>query len=143
MENLPIEIIQVINDKLDFFDQLNFKSICHWYYKNIKQYIPHILIDIIPIYEESETRYFIPLNKFYSLTQKYPDIIKSTHNRSYSVYIMIPYKTAKYPSIVLVGGWMYFDGNDEPDDAIKFNMKTFIMKCFEITNLLLLEKDVI
>jgi len=145
MDNLPIELIQVINDNLDFFDQIKYKSICQLYYKKIiiKQYIPQILIDIHQMFEESEMRYFIPLNKFYSLTQKYPDIIKSTHNTTYSVYIMIPYKTAKYPSIDLVGGSMYFDGDDDIRSAIDFNMKTFITRCFEITNLLLLEKDII
>ncbi|ARF12287.1 hypothetical protein Klosneuvirus_4_102 [Klosneuvirus KNV1] len=149
MDNLPIELIQVINDNLDFFDQLKFKSICQLYHKNIniKQYIPQILIDIHPMFEESETRYFIPLNKFYSLTQKYPDIIKSTHNTTYSIHIMIPYKRAKYPSIDLVGGSMYFDRDIDDDTytapAIDFNMKTFIKECLDITNLLLTEKDVI
>lgn len=145
MNTLPMEIIRVISDQLDFFDKIHFKSIGRLYHQQIiiKQYIPLIIIDVHTMFEDSETRYVISLDKFYLLTQKHPDIINSQHNTTYSIHIIIPNKSTKYPSIDLVGGSMYMDGDYELSSAINFNMKTFIMKCFEITNLLLLENDII
>lgn len=146
MESLPIEIIQVINDQLDFYDQINFKNICRDYRKKItiKQHIPYLLIKEEDMYNESETEYFISLDKFYLLVRKYPHIINSQDNTTYAVEIAIPGKSIMHPPIDLVGGVMYLDTTIEPlyESRVDFNMKKFIAKCFEITNKILLEDDV-
>lgn len=81
MDDLPIEIIQVINDQLDFFDQIHFKSSCKWYCEKIKikQFIPYLLIrkNIAVDYECDGIRYTLEptdcicLNKFYVMMSKY------------------------------------------------------------------------
>ena len=40
MEYIPTELLQLVNDELDFFDQIKFKNICKNFYNNIqiKQY---------------------------------------------------------------------------------------------------------
>lgn len=158
MNNVPIELLQVINDQLDFFDQIHFKGVCKLFHKKIiiKQYIPNLLIVEEGKWKTICSKHFICLDKFYSFIQKHSNIIthiehSSFQNGSYVpeldyhmhyIYILIPNKPLSDP-MGLEKGDFYpkYRHHNSGQVKIKFDLKTFIMKCFEITNKMLTEKD--
>lgn len=46
MDNLPIELIHIIGNELNYFDQINFKSISQWFYEIglFNRYLPGVVI---------------------------------------------------------------------------------------------------
>jgi len=95
MDNLPIELIQYINDKLDYIDQLNFKNIGQGFYDciKIKQQLPYLLT-LGRIHESDSIDYtfykIIPmdcfrLDEFYPMYQKY---LKDKELWDYDVYVL-------------------------------------------------------
>jgi hypothetical protein len=100
MDNLPIELIQYINDQLDFVDQLNFKNTNKGFYDciRIKQQIPYLLT-LEENHQSDENDYTIytiypidcfRLDEFYRMNQKY---FKSKHFWEYEVYVLNPAKS--------------------------------------------------
>lgn len=145
MENLPLELLEMINDKLVFFDQLNFKSSCTTFYHGvrIKQVIPNLLIR--KHYGEGMMmpEYFISLDKLYLILQKdcqkwinmniFHDIIVFMINKPFDYAI---YDNDADFDLRVDMGELYFGDN-------KFNMKTFILICLDIANKLTKVQDVV
>lgn len=46
MDNLPIELIHLISNQLNYFDQINFKSTSQWFYKHelLNRHLPGVVI---------------------------------------------------------------------------------------------------
>lgn len=62
-----------INDQFDFFDQIQFKSINHWFHDNIriKQYIPYIAVRKHIKFGIMDFLYYIKLDKLYQIIDRY------------------------------------------------------------------------
>jgi len=154
MDTLPIEMIQVINDQLDFFDQLIFKNTCKYYYKSIriKQVLPYLMISDKERYESQHPKYFIPLDKFYLVLPKLRSNEDSDSDSDYRsdnvihiIYVLLPNKhITNYMGL----GNFFLEYKDDTwklvtklNEGDVFNLKVFIKKCFEITNKKLLQED--
>lgn len=104
MDNLPIELIQYINEKLDYIDQLNFKSISQGFYDciKIKQQLPYLLtLDRFHNSDDLDYTYYriIPmdcfrLDEFYRMNQKY---LENKYLWDYDVYVLNSNKYIQKP----------------------------------------------
>ncbi len=99
MDTLPVELLQVINDCLEFLDQVNFKRSCKWHHEEIStQIIPHLLIrsNTHLEYQCDGSKHWVisvedcvRLDKFYLQLPKY--ITKwNVYSTSYNVCVMSP-----------------------------------------------------
>lgn len=162
MDNLPIEIIQGINDQLDFFDQIYFKSSCKWHYVKIiiKQYIPNILIreHILVEYFYDNTEYVIE-TKYHISLKEYYKCIQELSGEVHDICVLGPHtKFSKedfrihyvgftgyeddpigYPSDLSKSLYKLIDFkidygeiSDKDDSDEYIPYKSFIKKCFEV-----------
>jgi len=107
MDTLPVELLQVINNYLEFIDQIKFKSSCKWHYEKvlIKQVIPYILIRVDFFHEHQcdgsrhSTIYVedcVKLNKFYLKLPEYTEKWTVWHD-ALNICVMSPNKYNKIP----------------------------------------------
>jgi len=161
METLPTEMIQSINDQLDFFDQLNFKNIGKYYYKNIKikQVLPYLMISGKESYESQHPTYFIRIDKFHLVFPKLlpPKLLPGEESDSdaeyrsdnliHIIYVLLPDK----PITNYMGlGNFFLEYKDDNCNIVtkfnngeKFNHRIFIQKCLKITNKKLLKDNIV
>lgn len=89
MESLPIELIHMICNNLNYFDQINFKSISQWFYYNcvFNRYIPGRVIIRIP--KGFEYDYCIKNNLRYAFCKYYIPLqyLKSTIRWNFRTWI--------------------------------------------------------
>ena len=104
MDTLPSELLQIINDYLEFVDQINFKSSCKWNYEKvqIKQIIPYLMIrENIYLEHQCDSRHsYIALLECVQLNKlhiRLPEYIKnwSIWHDSYNICVMSPNKYNK------------------------------------------------
>lgn len=162
MEKLPLELLQTINDKLDFFDQLNFKSISKGFYEciQIKQIIPLILVVISRPTLDWSPDYIIPLNKFYLLIDKFQSLndkflqtnlsevgeLISYYYLYCEFFIIVPNKQININSRqnTMAGGIRFqIQGNVLLLDDKPFNLKIFIRRCLDSANKSMLDENIV
>lgn len=140
MNDLPNELIQYINKKLDFFDQLSFKGISQGFYEciRIKQHIPYLLT-MTMLYENEGAEYnfykigildCFRLDKFYLMAQDY---IEEYKMKEYDVFVLNPNKYTQPPDISEFEDFSFTDGRNynssDKDYALKYG-KTTMKICF-------------
>lgn len=157
MDTLPFEMIQVINDYLDFFDQVNFKNIGKIYRKiNIRQIVPYIMISYKEDYESQHPKYFFTLDKFYLILPKlipkeYSDEDSDAEYWSdkliYIIYILLPNKPITN-EMGLGNFFLRYDNDSfkiqtEFSKGEEFNYRKFITNCLDETNKTMLKDNII
>ncbi|ARF12290.1 hypothetical protein Klosneuvirus_4_105 [Klosneuvirus KNV1] len=103
MEKLPIELIQYINEKLDYINQLNFKAISQGFYASIMiQQLPYLLT-MYKFHQSDDSNYtfytIFPMNcfrldEFYIINQQY---LEDKHLWDYDVYVLNSNKYIQKP----------------------------------------------
>lgn len=127
MDNVPIELLQDINDQLEFFDQIKFKSISKWFYDKItiKQYIPNILVRRRITCNEYHSLYYINLKELHHIYKKY---IKQLTEEYHDIIVLIPNKQLNSP---------IFFQESRHDYRKIHDITTLIKSCLENVNTVL------
>jgi len=145
MDNLPIELLQEINDQLDFFDQIKFKGISKWFHDNIriKQVIPYILIRKHVGHGAMDITYYVKLDKLAKIIERYSQEWIS-NNDFHDICILIPNKPSEdhvskcvSDFILTIHNNQLYTGNNP------FNLRITIIKCLEVANRILTLDNVI
>ncbi|ARF12285.1 hypothetical protein Klosneuvirus_4_100 [Klosneuvirus KNV1] len=143
MDNLPIELLQEINDQLDFFDQINFKSIGKWFHDNIliKQVIPYILIRKHIGHGTMDIIYYVKLDKLSQIIERYSQEWINNHD-FHDISILIPNKPSDDHVSKCVSDFVLRIHNSQlyaGDNP--FNLRITIIKCLEVANRILALAD--
>lgn len=129
MDLLPVELIQIIADYLNFYDKLYFKMTNKFYYKNILIDIPIIVIEEYPYHDKSIMSYF---GKITNIKKLLNCMLSDSH---YYIYILVENKG--------IGATRYYDlelRNKKKiwycglEYEIDFDIKIFVQRCYDIMN---------